>query len=267
MNNSKIAYSLLFALLINLPTSVQAGWFSDLFSSSRAKIVACTLAGICIVRLLIQRYKARIGHDKAEKKEIEHKKVKMKFLETDSHMPNVFITKRIRAEKVTSAHAHYLTQILSDLQVQEAYNTTDQTSFTNVPAQLAIIHNQWQQYGYGLYIIFDLESSKFIGFAGYHTVAIDELGTVECFNASKPTHELELYAFLMPNYWHKGYGFEVASKLIDSAFKYLPFTSIIAYIEPKNQASLQFIKKLNFNKENTVMYNDKPHILFRLHKQ
>lgn len=186
---------------------------------------------------------------------------------TPAQVPNSFTTQRIRAEKVTNAHANYLAEILSNPKVQGEYNTTDEKSFAIVSSQLSIINNQWEQYGYGLYVIFDIETSEFIGFVGFHTVIIDECGTIDCFNNNKPTKELEIYILLMPNNWRKGYGFEATTKLIELAFKYLHYTSIIAYIEPKNHASLRFIKKLNFTEENRVMYNSKPHILYRLHNQ
>jgi RimJ/RimL family protein N-acetyltransferase len=184
-----------------------------------------------------------------------------------TQIPRTFITEHIRAEKATYDHAHHLDQIISEPQIQEVYNTIDKASFTNVSSQLSIIHNQWQQYGYGLYIIFDKETSDFIGFAGYHTVIIDEQGTVNCFYIDKLAEELELYIFLMPHYWHRGYGFEVTAKLVELAFKHLSFTSIIAYIEPTNHASLRLIKKLHFAEEKQVMYNNKLHILYRLSKQ
>jgi RimJ/RimL family protein N-acetyltransferase len=186
---------------------------------------------------------------------------------TEIRIPNSFTTQRLRAKKATDAHETYLSQIISNQKIQEVYNTIDEAIFTDLSSQMLIIHNQWQRYGYGLYTVFDIETNDFIGFAGYHTVIIDEFETINCFNGNEQINELEIYLFLMPNYWRNGYGFEITSKLINLAFTYLPYTSIIAYIEPKNNASLQLIKKLHFTAEKSVIYNNKPHILYRLHKQ
>lgn len=175
---------------------------------------------------------------------------------TYSQMPHTFTTERIRAEKVTNDHCDYLAQIISDPKVQEAYySNQDKAVYTNISAQLAIINDQWKQYGYGLYIIFDKKSSEFLGFAGFH------VGTVNC-----PNNELEIYGLGMPDFWQKGYGFEVGTRLISLAFEHLPYKSIIACVEPKNLASLMLVKKLKFVEESRVIYDGRPHILYRIHK-
>lgn len=182
-----------------------------------------------------------------------------------SQIPLIFTSTRLKFEKVNKDHKFYLSQILSNEKVQETYNIGDKESFTNIETQFSIIEVQWQKYGYGLYILFNKEThSDFIGFAGYHTVIIDKEGNIDCFNSK--ANDLELYIILMPQYWHKGYGFEAVSKLCKIAFKHLPFTSIIAYIEPQNYASIALIEKINFKKEKEVMYNNKPHILYRIYK-
>ncbi|WP_171814717.1 GNAT family N-acetyltransferase [Candidatus Babela massiliensis] len=182
-----------------------------------------------------------------------------------SQIPLIFTSKRLKFEKVNKDHKFHLSKILSNEKVQEAYNTGDKESFTNIESQFSIIEAQWQKYGYGLYILFNNETFDFIGFAGYHTVTIDKEGNVDCFNNNK-SNDLELYIILMPQYWRQGYGFEAVSKLCEIAFKHSSFTSIIAYIEPKNYASIALIEKFNCKKEKKVIYNNKPHILYRIYK-
>jgi ribosomal-protein-alanine N-acetyltransferase len=189
----------------------------------------------------------------------------MSYSSMYSQIPSAFTTDRLRFEKVSKDHKSYLSQILSNEQVQEVYNTGDKESFINVEAQLSIIEDQWQKYGYGLYVIFNNETSEFIGFAGYHIAVVDETGNVDCFNDSK-SNDLELYILLMPQYWRKGYGTQAISKLGELAFEHLPFASVIAYAESKNDASIALIKKFNCKQEKEVMYNNKPHILYRLYK-
>lgn len=182
---------------------------------------------------------------------------------TYTSIPLAFETERLHAEKATEGHSHYLATILTDPEIQNTYNTTDQATFTNIPAQIAIIENQWEKYGFGLYIIFKKDTNEFIGFAGFHTVAIDDLGVVDCFTDSSSSF-LELYTLFMPTHWRRGYGFECCTKLIELATKNLPYPSLIAYAEPTNIPSLQLLKKLNFRKVAHVSYNDKLHILYQL---
>ena len=187
----------------------------------------------------------------------------------NAQMPTSFTTERLCAEKATNSHENYLSQIISNRQVQEVYyNNLDEASFNNIPAQLEIINNQWDKYGYGIYIIFNKETSEFIGFAGFHSTAIidDENKTVDVLSAQE-RDELEIYGLFMPNHWRKGYASEVGKELIKLAFKHLQHTSIIACIEPKNEASLGLIKKFDFKEEKQVNYNNEPHILYRLKKQ
>lgn len=185
---------------------------------------------------------------------------------TYSQIPNTFTTERLCAEKATNSHENYLSQIISNRQVQEVYyNNLDEASFNNIPAQLEIINNQWEKYGYGLYIIFNKETSEFIGFAGFHSTIIDENKTIDVLS-DKNRDELEIYGLFMPNHWRKGYATEIGKELIKLAFEHLPHTSIISCIDPKNEASLGLIKKFDFKEENRVNYNNESHILYRLKK-
>jgi RimJ/RimL family protein N-acetyltransferase len=179
-----------------------------------------------------------------------------------AEIPFTFETERLRAEKVTKDHTRFLETILNNVDVQEAYNTTDEATFTNVSAQMALIENQWSTYGHGLYIIFKKDTNEFIGFAGFHTVSIDDLGIVNCF--SDTANFLEAYALYMPAYWQKGYGFEIGTALIKLANKHLANSVLIAYAEPSNTASLQLLKKLKSKKIADVLYNNKPHWLYQL---
>lgn len=180
-----------------------------------------------------------------------------------AHMPINFNTLRCRAEKVTKNHTDYLSQLFSDKHVQEAYNTGDVATFTNIPAQLALIGDQWDKHGYGLYVVFDRTTSNFMGVAGFHSVLIDENNAVQIMTKID-SQCAELYGLLMPNYWRKGYGVEIATELINLASKYLPHTEIVSYVEPKNEAAINLSKKLNFIEQGLVTYNNKIHILFRL---
>ena len=180
-------------------------------------------------------------------------------------MPHSFTTERLFAEKVTFQHKVYLEKILNDSLIQETVNTYEKETFTNVSYQLDILDTQWNEYNYGLYAIFEKQTNTFIGCAGFHSTAIHENNTIDALSDT-PRDELELYFFYLPNYWRKGYGFEIATKLIELAFAHLPHTNMIAYVEHKNKASSNLCEKLQFNSEGVVMYNNFPHTLYRLSK-
>ncbi len=183
---------------------------------------------------------------------------------TYSQVPETFTTKRLMAERVTEKHISYILEILSNLEVQKAYGLPEKATQADALAQLDLAHGQWEKYGYGLYALFDKETSVFIGLFGFHTVAVDESNTIDLFDKAADT--LELYGLLMPAYWRQGYGFEMGTKLIDLAFSSLPNTGMIAYGKPENQASLGLLKKLGFVEVGTVMYNNESQFLYRLDK-
>lgn len=183
-----------------------------------------------------------------------------------AQIPKDFNTQRIRAERATNNHANYLTKILNDPKILESYNTIDKETFTNVPVQLSIINNQWEKYGYGLYILFDIKTSEFLGFAGYHSVELDEADKLNDVVINKSANELEIYLFFMANHLLKEYEFEIANELVNLAFKHLPYLSIIAYVQPADTATVNLFKKLNFKEEKIIVYNNKSHVLLRLKK-
>ncbi len=183
--------------------------------------------------------------------------------------PETFETSRLRAERTTIAHENHLKVALNNPKVQETYNTTDVATFTNVPAQMKIITDQWAEHGYGLYTLFGKGTGNCIGFAGYHTVSIEN-GTIN-WKAAGEDKNIELYIFLLPDYWHQGYGGEAIIKLIELACVHLPSMSIAIYIDPTNTASLGLTEKLitKFQQQRglsvvkaEVIYNDKPHVLY-----
>jgi len=182
-------------------------------------------------------------------------------------VPEVFTTQRLYAERVTEKHINYILEIISNEQVQQTYGFPSIATLADAFSQLSIAHNQWEQYGYGLYAIFDKESSAFIGLGGYHSVIKDEFNEINCFSIDKPADLLELYGLLMPSYWRHGYGFEMGAKLIDIAFSNLPNSCIIAYAKAENHAAVQLMKKLGFTQTGIVTYKDEPHLLYSLSKK
>lgn len=197
---------------------------------------------------------------------IQQSEEKNMICSSTDQVPIAFETERLYAQKATACDARYIQQIVSNKQIQEIYNSGDLEKFTDVQAQLSIIHDQWEKYGYGLYTLFNRKTAEFIGFAGYHT-AVCEDSIIQVFDITQTEqHELELYVLLMPDFWRQGYGSEITTKLIELAFMHLPYKSIIAYAEPRNEASIQLIKKLQFKEESACIYNNKQHLLFRLYK-
>jgi RimJ/RimL family protein N-acetyltransferase len=179
-------------------------------------------------------------------------------------IPESFTTERLRAERTTAHHIEYVRQIISSPEVQKSYGFPEVVTPEAPSAQLSIATGQWERYSYGLYTLFDIKTSAFIGFSGFHAVSIDEQCTIDWVNANKEGNTLELYGFLMPEYWRQGYGMEMGIKLIELARNHLPHSRIIAYINPQNHPSQQITKKLGFTQIGTVLYNNEQCLLYEL---
>ncbi|MDQ5940689.1 MAG: hypothetical protein QG632_415 [Candidatus Dependentiae bacterium] len=147
---------------------------------------------------------------------------------TNTQTPEIFETSRLRAERTTSIHEEYLRVTLNDPKVQETYNTTDVAIFTNLPAQIKIITDELAEHGYGLYTLVGKETGNCIGFAGYHTVSIEN-GIIN-WKVAGEDKNIDLHIFLLPKYWHQGYGGEAIITLIEPACVHLPTMSIAIYI-------------------------------------
>ncbi len=85
--------------------------------------------------------------------------------------------------------------------------------------------------------LLEKESGKIIGWCGYHTWYVDhdraEIG----------------YGLFYDEYKRKGLMSEAIFPIIDYGFRNMKLNRIEAFIEPKNEASIRLINKLNFVKE------------------
>lgn len=80
------------------------------------------------------------------------------------------------------------------------------------------------------------ESSKFIG---------------TCAVIKNDAGEHEIGYRLMEDYWHKGFGQEIANELIEFACEEMEIDNLTAYVDKENVASIRILGKsqLNFRKE------------------
>lgn len=88
-----------------------------------------------------------------------------------------------------------------------------------------------QKYGVSYWPLFLKETNEFIGCCGLRPFQDDEY---------------ELGFHLLPDYWHQGYAYEVASIVIQYAFSILKVNQLIAGHHPENKASQYLLQKLGF---------------------
>jgi ribosomal-protein-alanine N-acetyltransferase len=104
----------------------------------------------------------------------------------------------------------------------------------------------FEQHGYGLWLIYLRKHHSLIGFAG-------------CLQSENKTPGL-IYG-IHPAYWNEGYATE-AARIILRYISSLEFPRIVADVDELNAASIQVLKKLGMRQTKQVVINQKPLLYF-----
>jgi RimJ/RimL family protein N-acetyltransferase len=92
---------------------------------------------------------------------------------------------------------------------------------------------------------------------GWGTLAVvpNDLGTCIGYCGVRPlacTPDVELAFALERTHWHKGYATEAAEAVLDAAFRFLRFESVVGTVYPDNVASQRVLDKLGLKFEHKV---------------
>lgn len=111
----------------------------------------------------------------------------------------------------------------------------------------------YKKYKVQYFPIFSLETDDLIGCCGLRP-----------YKNTENVYELGFH--LRKEHWRKGYGFEVASKMIEYAFNMLNAEELKAGHNPNNIASKNLLMKLGFQYENDEFYEPTGlyHLLYSL---
>jgi ribosomal-protein-alanine N-acetyltransferase len=112
----------------------------------------------------------------------------------------------------------------------------------------------WRQYGFGLWLARERETEQFAGRGGLQHVAIDGRDEIEVG-----------YSFL-PDFWGCGLATELARASIRIAFTVLNLPEIVCFTLTTNHASQRVMQKAGFRYERDFLYQNLPHVLYRLRR-
>ena len=107
--------------------------------------------------------------------------------------------------------------------------------FTDIESQKCykrITANNKNHDNLGSFKVFELESNNFIG-----------MGAILAYNTNS---EADIEYSLLPQYWHKGYGTEIAQHLLDLVKNMTSINVVTATIDPNNIGSRKILLKLGF---------------------
>ncbi|MER2175505.1 MAG: GNAT family N-acetyltransferase [Carnobacterium sp.] len=120
------------------------------------------------------------------------------------------------------------------------------------------IIEQYSQYGYSYFLVENKDTNEFIGIAG---LIQTEIKSKDC---------TELAYIIKESYQGKGFGSEVARKLIRMAFYKFNLDRVIAQFVPTNMASKKVVEtigmKYKFTYTRIQNGNDKEHLVYEIKK-
>lgn len=105
---------------------------------------------------------------------------------------------------------------------------------------------------FGIFKILDADSGGFIGLAKLEVKAADSA-------------EAELGYMLLPDYWGKGIGSQVASLLTDAARRQAQLQALFAIIDPANIPSRKILERHGFTHAEYRDFDGLPGEILRLH--
>jgi [ribosomal protein S5]-alanine N-acetyltransferase len=129
--------------------------------------------------------------------------------------------------------------------------TTDEETKERI--QRTIDH--WDKNGFGLWTFRRKTDGRFVGAGGLHRVEVDG------------REEVEIAYVIAQEFWDQGFATEIAKTSIESAFKRLELTELVAFTLPTNLASRRVMEKAGFRYKRDIVWKDLPHVLYRITRE
>ena len=110
----------------------------------------------------------------------------------------------------------------------------------------------WEAHGFGYWMARARADGAFVGRGGLRHVVV----------GGQP--EIEIGYALMPAYWQQGYATELARGCVRAGFDTLDLDDLVAFTLPTNERSRAVMQRVGFTYEREVIWNNLPHVLYRL---
>lgn len=166
-------------------------------------------------------------------------------------MNTIFETKRLIIREFVPNDAKYLCQLDSNPLVMKYISKTNvntlplEYGITKVNMQIA---RYKQQDGLGVWVVVLKETKEFMGW-----VCLNELDTSDL---------IELGYRYLPEYWGKGFGTEVAKRILDHGLNTLKLDKVVAIAIEENKASTRIMEKIGMTYARKAYYYGKDVIMY-----
>ncbi len=160
-----------------------------------------------------------------------------------------FLTARIAAERLQPQHTelihrmHQSDDVMANLGGRRCLQET----------QAYMGHNlaHWQTYGFGIWILRENATGRFMGRGGLrHTVLEDN-------------PEVEVAYGLLPEFWNQGLATEFTKRLVQIGSVGFGLTELVSVTLSVNVPSRRVLEKAAFRYERRVMFKAQTHLLYR----
>lgn len=160
-------------------------------------------------------------------------------------------TPRLRCERLRLEHLPELSPLLLDPKVSEwlwPHGEPAEQDLIDATRQKEV---HWDRYGFGLWLLRDLETNAAVGWGGLQWTFVAELD------------EVEVAWAIAAERWRQGLATELARAAIQTAFEHLGLREIVAFTLPDNVASRRVMEKTGFVYERDIVHALLPHVLYR----
>ena len=169
---------------------------------------------------------------------------------------NSFDTARLTARRPSDADFVVFRRIHTDTGTMKTLSVDGSVLTEKESREVLDRHlRHWDRNEFGIWLFSNLSNGKSIGYCGLRKY---ELG-------GEP--ETELFYGVRSKFFRMGYGFEMASAVVDAGFKDLDLRSVIAFTLADNSASRALMMKLGMQYEGVIEHACMPHVLYRLTRQ
>ncbi|MFA6303155.1 MAG: GNAT family N-acetyltransferase [Legionella sp.] len=112
---------------------------------------------------------------------------------------------------------------------------------------------QWENNGFGQWLWYDKKTKKFVGRGGLRKMELEKEAVVE------------IGYVLVPSFWNQGLATEMAIASKEIAFEVLNLKEAVCFTLVSNKASQRVMEKIGCIFDRQFIYQEEPHVLYRLH--
>jgi RimJ/RimL family protein N-acetyltransferase len=124
----------------------------------------------------------------------------------------------------------------------------EQTSKDSIVRALA----HWQAHGFGTWFFERKSDAAFVGYCGLRHYLVDGLAETELLYAVASAH------------WRKGYGTEMARRVVAYGLDGLGLKNLVAFTLAGNEGSRRIMELCGLRYEKNITHAGLPHVLYRL---